>query len=456
MRWFHMAWVMAAFLTVAAACAPAVRITGPAMPASWSVGGGHGTLQAGVAGADFAVTAAAKTLGDVSYFVYQVIDVSTATPVASQSTIAQSVTFTSVGNGTYQLRAEAFGTASSVTLGGPQLSANVATVAGGVTTYSSGTALATSLHLLDATGESLAHAVTVTNGAAYGGTASGTSWNPGILMLNPTVGTGPEALALDGAGNVWVANDTGGSLTKLNGGTGAVLGTFPMGTNPFALAIDGLNQVFVVDRGGNQLLKVTNAGGLMANVGVPTEPRGVAIGPAGEVWVTSNGTTTLTRLTPGLSVAGTVTLPAASWDVTTDGLGNAWVSHRTAGTVSKVSPTGTVLGTYTVGAGPEGVRVGPAGDLWVACKGANQVYHLSAAGVVAGSYGVTQPEAIDTDAAGNVYVACNDGNLVMMSPQGQVFYTANVSVPFTHVRLDGLGYAWLTGVPNNVALKVTI
>jgi streptogramin lyase len=457
MRWFHMAWLAAAVLTVAAACAPAVRITGPAplAPASWSAGGGTGTIQASLGGPGFAISAANQTVGDISYVVYQLYNVNTDAIAASQSTVAQTVSFTSVADGTYRLKAEAFATTGSITLGGQQMSANTATVAGQLTTYSTGSALTTTLQLLHGTGESVAHGVTVTNGAAYGGSAAGLGWNPGVIVANPTVGTGPEALALDGSGNVWVANDTGGSLTKLNG-AGVTQGTFTATANPFAIAVDGLNQVWVADRTGNKVMAFDNAGTLLGTVAVAADPRGVATGPAGDVWVTSNGTTTLTRLTPGLSVAGTVTLPAAAWDVATDGLGNAWVSHRAAGTVSKISPAGAVLGTFNVGSQPEGLRVDPAGNVWVACKGSNQVFRLSPAGAVAGTHSINQPESLDFDPAGNVYVACNDGNLVMMSPQGQIFHTANVGVSLSHIRLDGAGNAWLAGFPNNVAIKVTL
>jgi sugar lactone lactonase YvrE len=455
MRWFHMAWFVAAIFTVAAACAPAIRVTAPPLAASWSAAGGSGTITAQLAGPAFAVQAAPKSLADISYYTYKLYNTGTAAVTATQSTVATTCQFTSVADGTYRLRAEAFSSVGSITLGGEQLSANMATVSGVTTSYSSGLSLNVAIQLLHGTGESLAHTVTVTPGGTYGGTAAGAAWNPGLIMANPTVGNGPEALALDSLGNVWVVSDTASGLIKLNG-AGAVAGTFPGGTNPFAVAVDGLNQVWVADRTGNQVRKYDNAGGLLATVAVAADPRGVAVGAMDHLWVTSNGTTTLTRLTPGLSVAGTTTLSAPAWDVATDGIGNAWVSHRAAGTVSKIAPNGTLLLNVAVGANPEGLRVDQGGNLWVACKGANQVYRVSPGGTVMGSYPATTPESVDVDPAGFAYVGCNDGTFLLYSPQGQLIHTYNPSFSISHLRLDGAGHAWLAGFTNNVAVKVTL
>jgi len=45
------------------------------------------------------------------------------------------------------------------------------------------------------------------------------------------VGSSPVALAFDGT-NIWVANLTGNSVTKMLASTGAVVGTFPAGSRP--------------------------------------------------------------------------------------------------------------------------------------------------------------------------------------------------------------------------------
>jgi DNA-binding beta-propeller fold protein YncE len=60
------------------------------------------------------------------------------------------------------------------------------------------------------------------------------------------VGAYPLGIAIDGAGNAWVTNSTGNSLTKLSP-TGAVLGTFPGVTSPVGVAVDHAGFIWVVD-----------------------------------------------------------------------------------------------------------------------------------------------------------------------------------------------------------------
>jgi DNA-binding beta-propeller fold protein YncE len=54
------------------------------------------------------------------------------------------------------------------------------------------------------------------------------------------VGSDPYGVACDGA-NIWVANGTADTVTKLRASDGATLGTFPVGSLPRAVAFDGAN-----------------------------------------------------------------------------------------------------------------------------------------------------------------------------------------------------------------------
>ncbi|MBN2099818.1 MAG: YncE family protein, partial [Dehalococcoidia bacterium] len=54
------------------------------------------------------------------------------------------------------------------------------------------------------------------------------------------VGDGPVAAAFDGV-NVWVANFTADTMTKLRASDGAVLGTYAVGVSPSGVAYDGVS-----------------------------------------------------------------------------------------------------------------------------------------------------------------------------------------------------------------------
>jgi streptogramin lyase len=151
------------------------------------------------------------------------------------------------------------------------------------------------------------------NGTAFAGTAAGVAWTSGAMLASVAVGTGPDALAFDTLGNVWVANDMSANITKLSS-AGAVLGTFAAAINPFALATDKQSNVWVVDRVGNKVLKFDHAGTLLGTVAVATNPRGIAFDSVGNAWVTSGSTNDLAKLTSSV-VAGTTTSGAATWDI---------------------------------------------------------------------------------------------------------------------------------------------
>ena len=68
------------------------------------------------------------------------------------------------------------------------------------------------------------------------------------------MGGSPRGLAFDGA-NIWVANETTNTVTKLRAADGANLGTFAAGTSPFGVAFDGAN-IWVANAGSNTVSKL--------------------------------------------------------------------------------------------------------------------------------------------------------------------------------------------------------
>ena len=76
-----------------------------------------------------------------------------------------------------------------------------------------------------------------------------------------SVGAGPTGLAYV-AGAIWVADEQGGSLVRLNPATGAVLSTVPLGQNrkPHALTYDGAS-LWVDFSDGADLVQMDSATG---------------------------------------------------------------------------------------------------------------------------------------------------------------------------------------------------
>lgn len=74
-----------------------------------------------------------------------------------------------------------------------------------------------------------------------------------VLVGSIPVETTPASMAFDGA-NIWVGNYTSGTVTKLQASDGAVLGSFPSGTGPMGVAFDGAN-IWVTNYGDNTVTK---------------------------------------------------------------------------------------------------------------------------------------------------------------------------------------------------------
>ncbi len=121
-------------------------------------------------------------------------------------------------------------------------------------------------------------------------------------------------MAFDGT-NIWCANQTDGTITKIRASDGVILGTFTMGPNPAAVCFDGTSiWVCLANRHGS-LLQVNPLTGAITN----TYTTGLGNGPQG---------------------------------ICFDGA-NLWLTQYKDGTLAKVRASdGTVLGTFATQAHP--------------------------------------------------------------------------------------------------------
>ena len=236
---------------------------------------------------------------------------------------------------------------------------------------------------------------------------------------------GPSGVAVDGSGNVYVAdsyNDTirkitaSGVVTTLAGSPGVSGTTDGTGSaarfnGPAGVAVDGTGNVYVADSGNDTIRKITASGVVTTLAGSPgvsgstdgtgsaarfNYPQGVAVDGAGNVYVADGSNCTIRKITVG----GVVTTLAGS-----------------AGVIGSADGTGSAARfNYT-----SGVAVDGAGNVYVADSYNDTIRKITANGVVttlAGSAGVTGnaegtgiaarfhfPTGVAVDGLGNVYVA---------------------------------------------------
>ncbi|WP_433755665.1 hypothetical protein [Nocardia sp. CA-135398] len=246
----------------------------------------------------------------------------------------------------------------------------------------------------------------------------------------------PEGVAVDGAGNLYIAERYNHRVRKVDHATGVittVAGTGTAGYNgdnklaidadlnaPFGVAVDGVGNLYIVDRVNYRVRRVDHATGVITTV--------AGTGTAGY-----NGDNQL-------AIAADLNVPEG---VAVDGVGNLYIADLHNHRVRRVDPAGvitTVAGTGAEGYNgddqpaihaeldyPEGVAVDEAGNLYIAERYNHRVrkvdhatgFITTVAGTGTEGYNGDNQPAIDAelhypngvvvDRAGNLYIA-DEGN----------------------------------------------
>jgi uncharacterized protein (TIGR03437 family) len=293
----------------------------------------------------------------------------------------------------------------------------------------------------------------------------------------------PGGIAFDKSGNLYIA-DSGNNVVRevLPDGTistfagineagyagDAGLANAANLTNPEDVAIDSNGNVFIADTGNAVIREVTNGNistfagtgavghtgdGGKAYLATLDEPQGVAVDSSGNLYISEFGDNQIRKVTNDVitTIAGTSVFGfggdggaatkaelANPWGIAVDSGGNAYVADLWNYRIRKISSSGTMstvagngLFSYSGdGAsaakseldGPQGVAMDAAGNVYIADTQNNVVRRIASNGVittfvgtgVAGSNGdggqaaaaqLDKPQSVAVDATGNVYIA---------------------------------------------------
>ena len=260
----------------------------------------------------------------------------------------------------------------------------------------------------------------------------------------------PQGLAVDGAGNVYVA-DNGNNLVKRipyscsNAGCVATLsGNF---SSAMDVAVDGAGNIYVADTGNHAVKEIpvgcTLSGCVLTVGGGFTLPEGVKVDGNGNVYVADNSTGVVSQIPVGCATSACVATVATGFTqpqgIALDGYGNVYVANNHGSTVTEIAPgcanaaCGTALGGGFVM--PISLALDAAGNIFVADLGQGSVMEIPAGCQGSGCVltvgsGPTAPWSVALNGSGNLYVSDVSRNLVTLldfvDPPSLAFATTSI------------------------------
>jgi streptogramin lyase len=359
------------------------------------------------------------------------------TQVAHITVLGRNVTVT-------QAAALTIGT-SSITVGP---SAGTASVGVAVTTAWSATTSTTWLHLsagnASGTGNQIVNFTydanpgatrtgTISFGSAYyyqALTLTVTQMGTGYVAVNPVTNlvssglNGPSSVAVDGAGNVSIADALNNAIKSWNPTTQQVSTLVSSGLNrPYGIAADPSGDVYIADSfNGTGMIKEWNMSTQLVGTLIPSglsTPTAVAVDNLGNLYFNSTAGATGVSEWSAITRQITTLFPQS---VLTNGLavdnqGNVYFESGNTLEVWNPANPGVVTPLSTGLNSPSQVAVDGSGNVYVADSGSNSIKEWNAVTrqlTTLVSAGLSKPAGVAVDSSGNVYIADTGNNAVKM------------------------------------------
>jgi streptogramin lyase len=307
-----------------------------------------------------------------------------------------------------------------------------------------------------------------TRGAAAANTFTFTS-KFGEVGTEPGKLKTPWGVAVDSAGNLWVADTGNNRIEKFDaegkylskfGETGSEPGKL---SGPEGIAIDSKGNIWVADSGNNRIEEFGPEGKYLLTVGsAGTEPgkfkapAAIAFDSKSNMWVADTGNSRVEKFdtehkyvsefgSPGTE-PGKLAEPKG---IAIDAEGHVWVSDTGNNRIQEFSTTGTLIrqvGSSGPGEGrlnsPQSIGFDSTGNLWVVDGLNSRAESFTASGAYASQIGwkgteqgqLSEPRAIAIDSHGNLWVSDSTNNRVEQWSKGAnahdaklIYYTSDAN-----------------------------
>jgi len=293
----------------------------------------------------------------------------------------------------------------------------------------------------------------------------------------------PGSLAIDSAGNIFVANYFGGVVSKFSPAGVPEPATGIAGTGleqSYGITIDGSDNVWVTNYQSvtgasnhhwGSVSEFSSAGVELSGYGYTGGgvyyPLAAAADSTGVIWVADYASSSATLLAnDGTAISGSSGYAASELPFTSavalDGSHNAWFAVQ--GGAVRVTPAGAAS-SFSCCTDPDGIAIDPSGNVWIADynQRAPAIVELTSAGSVANRVALGDdagPLGIAVDGVCNVWSANYVGNFLVelngstaavISPSQGYGLDAPLSEPYG-LAIDASGNLW---VANSYANTIT-
>jgi sugar lactone lactonase YvrE len=230
----------------------------------------------------------------------------------------------------------------------------------------------------------------------------------------------PNGVAVDGAGNVYIA-DTGNNAIEewmVASDSVTTLVSSAQGlSSPSGVAVDGAGNVYIADTGNNAIEEWPAGGNSLINVVASTwglyNPKGVAVDTSGNVYIADTGNDEIAEWTAANNNVATLVSSASGLygpeGVAVDVAGNVYIADTDNYAFEEWTPAGglTTLAVNYPQLFPAGVAVDIAGNAYIADSYNDTIEEWTPAQGLdtLPIFNLDQPSGVAVDVAGNVYIA---------------------------------------------------
>jgi streptogramin lyase len=287
----------------------------------------------------------------------------------------------------------------------------------------------------------------------------------GVATQCGETGLTPRGIAIDASGNIYTSNTGDNTVTKITPTCEFKKDFGLTGSTPFNLAIDQAGNIYTANYGSDNVSKITPAGVSIQDyvyLGAHTSPSGITIDQAGNLYVSNCGPHDIKnfspiddvrKITPERVVTIVGTTGQCPGPLVFDSSGNIYTSNQASTFVSKITPAGVSTNEFapTGGTLPYSLAIDPLGNIYVTNALSNNIGKITPSGdsSILGTTGNSGPRGI-IYSSGNIYAVNVDGTLNKFSLTTATPGTA----PNSQVATISTG---VTGViiPSTAALPAT-